>query len=138
MKSKVNQVAAMLLMVAAFALSACGTLNPLSHAQTVEQKAYGLYGEFVVVEEQAAAVVQSADVSSNVRHAIAAADAAAKPVADELLKSAALVKSIREELAQGQSTEEKLVIATANLQRWYTELSQQLPRLADVLKGAKP
>lgn len=138
MKSNVNKIAAMVLMVATFALSACGTLNPLSHAQTAEQKAYALYGEFVVVEEQAAAAVQDPAVPSNVRHAIAAADAAAKPVADELLKTAAVVKGIREDLAAGKTTEEKLVVATANLQRWYTELSQQLPRLADAVRGAKP
>lgn len=138
MKTSVNKFATMVLMVAAFALTACGTLNPLSHAQTAEQKAYALYGEFVVVEEQAATAVQSADVPVNVRHSIAAADAAAKPVADELLKSAALVKGIREELAAGHSTEEKLVIATASLQRWYTELSQQLPRLANAVRGARP
>jgi uncharacterized protein (UPF0147 family) len=138
MKSKVNQIAAMLTMVAAFALTACGTLNPLSHAQTIEQKAYALYGEFVVVEEQAAVAVQDANVPKNVRSSIAAADAAAKPVADELLKSAAAVKGIRDELAAGHSTEEQLVIATASLQRWYNELSQQLPRLAAALKGARP
>lgn len=138
MKSVFKNYAAAFMVVAAFALTACGTLNPLSHAQTVEQKAYALYGEFVVVEEQAAAAVQSTDVPSNVRKSIAAADAAAKPVADELLKSAAVVKGIRDDLRAGQSTEEKLVIATAQLQRWYTELSQQLPRLADAVRGAKP
>lgn len=138
MKVKFNQIATTLLVVAAFALSACGTLNPLSHAQTVEQKAYGLYGEFVVVEEQAAVAVQDAAVPQNVRASIAAADAAAKPVADELLKSAAIVKGIRDDLASGHSTEEKLVVATASLQRWYTELSQQLPRLAAAVRGAKP
>jgi hypothetical protein len=138
MKSNRNLVAATLMVVASFVLSACGTLNPLAHAQTVEQKAYGLYGEFVVVEEQAAVAVQAAEVPASVRHSIAVADEAAKPVADQLLKSAAIVKGIREDLAAGHTTEDKLVIATADLRRWYTELSGQLSQLAAALKGARP
>lgn len=127
-----------LLVVVAVALQACASLNPVSHAKTTEQRAYALYGEFVVIEEQAAVAAQSADVPSAVRQSIVAADVVAKPIADELLKTAVLVKSIREDFAQGQSSEEKVVIATASLQKWYAALAEQLPKLADALRGARP
>lgn len=133
---KSNQFTAAMMVVVAFALSACGSLSPLSHAQTVEQKAYAVYGEFVVIEEQAAAVVQSAEVPVNVRKAVADADTVAKPIADALLNAAATVKKVQAEIAVGQSTEEKLVIATANLQKWVDELGPALQNLVSAVRGA--
>lgn len=137
MKSKVNQFAAMVLMAATFALSACGTLNPLSHAQTIQQKAYAQYGVFVVIEEQAAALVQEPGVSASALQAIGRADAVVKPVADKLLAAILAVDQIREEVAAGKTTEDKLVIATVNLQKWYDEVVPLLSDLVAAVKGAR-
>lgn len=134
MKFKLNYVG---LVAVALLLSACGTLNPLSHAQTAEQKAYALYGEFVVVEEQAAAVVGDSSVPSTFRAAIVNADSAAKPVADSLLDAAVAAKSVRDDLAQGKSTDEKVAIATANLLQWYAALSEKLANLVSAVKEAR-
>lgn len=135
MKSKI--LAVVLTAVATLALVACGTLNPVAHAQTTEQKAYALYGEFVVIEEQAAEVAKSSEVSASIKLSIAAFDAAAKEAADSLLDAAVLVKSVRDDLARGKTTEEKLLIATANLERWRGELEPKLLRLASAIKGAR-
>ncbi len=138
MKTSINSVATMLLVVAAFALSACGTLNPLSHAQTLQQKAYAQYGVFVVVEERAAAVVQDATVPASAKQAVARADAVAKPVADKLLATILAVDQIQADLAAGKTTEDKLVIATADLQKWYDEVVPLISGLVAAVKGAKP
>lgn len=138
MKSIGNKIAAVVLTVAAFALTACGTLSPLSHAQTVEQKAYALYGEFVVVEEQAAATVQNPEVGSVVRTQVAHADQLAKSAADHLLDTAVVVRHVKADLDAGVTTEDKLVIATINLQKWVDELGPQLEALIASLKGARP
>jgi hypothetical protein len=138
MKANVNKLAMTLLVVAATALAACGSLNPLSKAQTLEQKAYALYGQFTIVEEQAASLVQEASVPASAKKAIAQADAVAKPVADKLLAATLAVDRARDDLAAGRTTEEKLLIATANLQRWYDEVLPLIRDLAAAVKGAKP
>jgi len=137
MKVKFNQFAATLLVVAVAALSACGTLNPLSHAQTLQQKAYAQYGVFVVIEEQAAAIVQEASVPASAKQAVARTDAVAKPVADKLLAAVLAVDQIREDIRAGKTTEDKLVIATANLQKWYDEVVPLINDLVAAVKGAR-
>jgi hypothetical protein len=137
MKVHFNKFAATLLVVAAFALSACESLNPIARAQTVEQKAYAAYGQFLIVEEQAAAIVQEPSVPASAKQAVARADAAAKPVADKLLAAVLAVRQVREDIAAGKSTEEKLLIATANLQRWYDEVLPLVHDLASAVKGAR-
>jgi hypothetical protein len=136
MKSMFKSQAVFLMVVAAALVSACGSLNPIARAQTAEQKAYALYGEFVVLEEQVVAAVQNAQVPTNFRKALAEADSVAKPIADQLLDAAGAVRRIRAELDQGAKTEEKLLTATLNLQRWYDELVPQLQRLSGLVQGA--
>lgn len=133
---KVN-IAAVLLTVAAAALSACGALNPLARAQTIEQKAYALYGEFTIIEEQAAALVQEPSVPTSAKRAIAETDAVVKPVAGKMLAAVLTVEQIRDDIAAGKSTEEKLVIATANLHKWYNEVLPLVEDLAAAVKGAR-
>lgn len=71
------------LLVLIIALPGC--LNaPTKAAQTPEQKAYAVYGTFVVLEEQAAVITQNANVPASVKRALAAADNVAKPSADAL------------------------------------------------------
>lgn len=137
MKRAQMNIAAMVLIVATAAMSACGSLNPLARAQTVEQKAYAAYGQFLIVEEQAAAIVQEPSVPASAKQAVARADAVAKPVADKLLAAVLAVGQVRDDLAAGKSTEEKLVIATANLQKWYDEVLPLVRDLASAVKGAR-
>jgi hypothetical protein len=132
MKSKILSFVAAVL---AATLVACGTLNPLSHAQTVEQKAYALYGEFVVVEEQEAQAVNSPQVSASIKQQVLAIDTRAKSAADSLLDAAKAVRDIRDQIAKGTSTDQQLVIATASLQKWYDDLSPKLAALAAAVKG---
>ncbi len=137
MKRVQMNIAAMVLIVATAAMSACGSLNPLARAQTVEQKAYAAYGQFLIVEEQAAAIVQEPSVPASAKQAVARADAVAKPVADKLLAAVLAVGQVRDDIAAGKSTEEKLLIATANLQRWYDEVLPLVRDLASAVKGAR-
>ncbi len=59
-------------------------VNAVAAADTLEQRAFALYGSFVVVEEQAAVLVRDKAVPKSVRKAVQAADAKAKPLADRL------------------------------------------------------
>ena len=117
-------------------LGACASLNPVSKADTAEQKAYALYGTFVVFEEQAAKLVSSSEVPENVKQALRDADKAAKPAADSLLDGVQQVLTVKRELAAGTTTNEKLSIAVANLAGWYASAKPKVESLVSAVKGA--
>lgn len=114
----------------------CASLNPVKAASTSEQKAYALYGSFVIFEEQAAKLYQSPTASARVKAALKAADAAAKPVADKLLDATQAVLAIKVEIAAGTSTTDKLVIALQNLDRYITEAGPKIKALGNAFKEA--
>lgn len=74
-------------MVPVAILGGCGTVqevNAVATASTLEQRAFALYGTFVVLEEQAAVLVRDRSIPKDVRKAIQRADKIAKPLADRL------------------------------------------------------
>ena len=97
-----------LFLVWAMLLAACGTLNPVSVAQTTEQKVWALYGQFVVYEEQAAALVRSPSVSPETKARIKAADQVAHPLAEALFTSAQAVIETKRLVAAGDMPAEEL------------------------------
>lgn len=100
-------------------LPGCATVGgPLKAAETVEQKAFALYGTFVVFEEAAVTVVQNEQLPRSVRRAVQNADAKAKPVVDSLLDAVLEVQKIRLQVEAGTNTTERLLIVTANLENW--------------------
>lgn len=72
-----------LISLVALALTACG-VNPFADAETIQQKGYASYGTFVILEEQAAAIVQDPSVPEDVKQKLKDADKEAKPIADDL------------------------------------------------------
>lgn len=73
----------LILTLAALALTACGA-NPFKDAENTQQEGYASYGTFVILEEQAAALVQNPAVPASVKLTLRRADAEAKPIADQL------------------------------------------------------
>lgn len=133
---KLKYLAAMVaLCFALVSLEGCGAANPVKAAQTVDQKAYAIYGEFTVAEEQAAIFVHSADATPEFKSAIKSADAAAKPVVDAMLAAVLEVTAIRAQLSEGATTEAKLAIATANLQKWVDDAVPLVAALRSAFKG---
>ncbi len=70
-------------------------VNAVAAADTVEQRAFALYGSFVVVEEQAAVLVRNKAIPKGIRKAIQAADAKAKPLADRVRSLAVQLNAAR-------------------------------------------
>lgn len=121
-------------LITAGLVSACQT-NPVAHAQTIDQKAYALYGTFVVFEEQAAVIIRQPSVPGDVRGAIRKADAAAKPVADKLVDAAHQYTVIKIELEAGTNSNEKMIIATANLEKWIHDAQPLIEELVRSVGG---
>ena len=121
----------------AIALTAC-VVNPIRAAETAEQKAYAAYGTFVIFEEQAAQLVQSPEVPADVKQALREADAIAKPAADTLLVSARVVASVRRQVAQGTTTNEKLQAAIDTLNTVYMQAIPKIAAFVDMVDKEQP
>jgi hypothetical protein len=124
------------LLILSSIIAGCAS-NPLKEAETAEQKAFAVYGTFVVAEETAAKLVLAPGVPANVKEALRRADREAKPAADALLAAAQEVILVRRELAAGTTTEQKLQIATTNLLMWYESARPKVQALVDVIKGVE-
>lgn len=111
--------------------------NPLKAAETAEQKAFALYGTFEVAETLAAKLVLAPEVPANVKQALRKADREAKPAADALLAAAEEVILIKRQLAAGETSEQKLQIASSNLLMWYTTARPKILHLIQVVEGAE-
>jgi hypothetical protein len=115
-------------------LSGCKS-TPVSEAKTVDAKAYALYGTFVAIEEQASVLVQSTATPIDVKIAIRKADSAVKPVADALLAASREYLRIKAEVAAGQTSADKLALATVNLERWVKEATPLINNLIAAVGG---
>lgn len=144
-----------LLLPAAFALAACAA-NPVSTAQTVEQKAAALYGQFVIAEQAGRDIVcpnhAARRVDPTVRcaptapagvvKAIAAVDAIAKPLADTMATAGRTYATARAEVdaayrAGGQPTGAALAAVTVGLQnllKAYEEAGPSIQALVAAIK----
>jgi len=111
------------LLVIALALQACGAANAVARAETTEQRAYAAYGEFTIVEEQAAKLVSSGQLDDRTVMAIGRADEAAKKVADPMIELTLEVTAIRSEYEEGGKDAESRFISAANeLNGWVERL----------------
>lgn len=118
-------------------LQACAGSNPLAQAETVEQKAYAVYGTFVIFEEQAAKLVSSGQLPRSVVIAIGRADARAKPVADSLITATLEFEAIKSEYEASGTGEARYIAAMNSLSDWTTRLLPLVNNLISTIKGAQ-
>lgn len=114
----VRQYQTFFLLAIMLLLQACAASNPVAKAETIEQRAFATYGTFVIIEEQAAKLVSSGQISDSAVRAIARADAQVKSVADALLDIALEFVVIRAQYEAGATTEEKFVRTMNELNEW--------------------
>lgn len=111
--------------------------NPLSIAQDTEQRAYAVYGTFVIVEEQAARAVQNPSIPDAVKVAIRSADARAKPTADALAQAVRDYDDASGAIKAGGSTTASLTVAATNLQKWLIEAQSDVGDLVNAVRKGK-
>lgn len=116
-------------------LQSCATIaGPYKAAETAEQKAFALYGTFVVFEERGASIINDNRIDIDARRLIQRVDARAKPVADSTLEAALQVNEVRGEVG---ASENKLATVTANLENWIMRFEPLVTELVAAVKGAK-
>jgi hypothetical protein len=133
--------------VVAVLMTAC-TANPVSQADTFEQKAYALYGIYVIAQGRAATLSRDASVPQSVKDALVEADRTAYPVAESLVDAAITVGDIRTTLNRCSeaplpddqcvpTNQRRLENAVMNLSSIYYRAQPVLLTLAATVKGAK-
>ena len=108
--------------------------NPVAVAQDSEQRAYAIYGTFVIVEEQAAKLIGDPQVLNPVVIAIKSAESRAKPTADALLKAVRDYDDASHQLKTGSGNANNVIVASANLQRWVTQAQTDVAALVAAVK----
>jgi hypothetical protein len=115
-------------------LAACAA-NPFQTAQTVEQKGDALYGSYVIAKEQGAAILQTASVTDEVKRPVAQAMVDSKPVGDALQDSLIQYASVKAQVDQGTTPQDRLVIVEQNVSDWITKATPLINRLIDAVGG---
>lgn len=136
-------------LTASVLLAGC-PINPVKQAETFEQKAFALYGTYVIFQGKAAELVQDATVPERVKQGLRDADKVAYPVAESLVDAALTVGDIRDIIddcaalempevnpACMPSNERRLANAITNLSVIYFKAQPIVLNLAATVKGAK-
>jgi hypothetical protein len=118
-------------------LTGCNTLA-VSRAETLEQKAAALLGDFNIYQQASLKVGSDETVSPEFRRVVLDAAITAKPIADRADEALRQYRGIRRQLAEGSTTNEKVAIAAANLQGWIQQLAPTVKTLRNVVEGAHP
>lgn len=132
--------------VGAMTLAGCSTVqqvNAVAAAETLEQRAFALYGSYVTLQERGAEIVRDRSVSKSVRKAIQAADRIAHPAAQAVLQGVREVAATRKALdaiPAGEDTEQavqRVRVVTAALQRSVTTLGPRIEALSRAIAAAR-
>lgn len=137
MKINVGDIRQLWLLLFAVALAGCQTANPIGAAETSGQRAYAAYGTFVIFQEKAADLAEQPGIPNGVKLRIIAAEERAKPVADSLLDAYTEFLVVRAQFDAGQTTQDKVLIASTNLNDWVTRLLPLVNELVRNVKGAE-
>lgn len=89
---------ALLLILPLAACQSLGIANPVGTAQTVEQKAFALYGTYVIAEEEAADIVELAETPDVVKSVIRQTVVIAHPLAGSLRAAAESYGDVKDDL----------------------------------------
>ncbi len=110
-------------------LMACGA-NPFKYTETPAQKAYAIERAYNIVLEGALDIVSSPASSPWLKSSIRLVERQTTPVIDSLSNALAEYEIVRAQLSQGESSDEKLTIAAANLEDWVGQAEAALSQLA--------
>jgi len=116
-------------------LAACVN-NPLKVAEGDEEKAYAALGIYHIVQLQVLNLVQDQTIPADYRKRIAAAENAALPVIKALDDALLSYLEVKDALAAGTTTDEKVRIAAANLASWTLKAQTSVREISLALKGA--
>jgi len=117
-------------------LQACSILDPMRAAETTEQRAFAAYGTYVIFVERAAELMDSPALSDDNKLRIIAAVETSTTVTGELFNAMSEYEAAKALLDQGQTTEERVLIASQNLNSWVEKAMPLIQNLISAIQGA--
>lgn len=118
-------------------LQACASINPISQAETVEQRAYAVYGTYVIMQESAAVLVSGGNLPNSAVLAIADADERAQPVLDSLLLTFREYLVVKAEFDAGRAEQGTLLTILENVNSWIERAVPMVNNLTAAVEGAQ-
>jgi hypothetical protein len=115
-------------------LAGCNS-NPIRTAQSVEQKGDALYGSYVIAKEQGAAILKDASIPDDPKRPLAEAMVASKEPADALQDSLIEYSTVKAQIAQGTTAQERLAIVEQNINGWIVKAAPVINKLIEVVGG---
>lgn len=125
------------LLVAVGAMQGCTSANPIKAAETNEQRAYAIYGTFVIFSEKAADLAENPSLPRNVRLSLVEAEEDASPIVDGMLEVFAEYQVIEAEFKAGMTTEERFLTVANNLNSWVNRVAPLVNRLVARVEEAR-
>jgi hypothetical protein len=109
-------------------LAACVN-NPLTTAQTNEQKGDALYGTYVIHKEQGAVILQNPQIADEAKRPLAQAMVDSKPVADGLQDTLIEYSAVKAQIDQGTTPQERLEIVDQHIGEWIDKATPLINKL---------
>lgn len=127
--------------VAIATLPGCASVTEISavaQAETTQQRAFALYGTFVVLEERAADMIADRSIPKTVRQRIQQLDKITKPAADLVFDLASQLNTARRTLgAPGGATSDKVAALATQLSGAINTLAPRVSALVAAVEGAR-
>lgn len=124
-------------LLVAVALVGCAG-SPIQVAQTAEQKAYAVYGTFVIAEEQAVKLTApSSNLSPTAKGAIIAASQKAQPAVDTLLNGLGQYNTARADFEAAKIDKPAFQVVVDKLGGWVAQAQILVGNLTVAIKGAR-
>lgn len=122
----------------AFALLAGCAGSPVQVAQTTQQKAYALYGTFVIVEEQAVKLTApTSNLTPAVKTTIINSMQRAQPVVDSMLAANQKAEAAKADFEAKKLDQPAFQIVVDNLGNWVAQAEPLVTSLVSAVKGAQ-
>jgi len=103
-------------------LGACNSINPVGKAETLEQRAYAVYGMYVVFAEKAADLAENEALPNSVRLGLVNAEERASPVVASLINAAEEMQTLNNSTTR------------TSLESW---IDRALPLINDLVRSVK-
>jgi len=125
-----------LLLLTIATLQACATANPIAQADTLELRAYAWSGTYNIFQAKGLELIQTGNLPDNVSLKLIAAEERATPVVDALDETLEELEDVKDEIAEGESTQEKYVLVAQRLNTWLERAIPLINNLKTAVKGA--
>jgi len=121
-KIQIEFPAGLLLLLTLVVVASCASINPVGKAETLEQRAYAVYGMYVVFAEKAADLAENDALPDSVRLGLVTAEERASPVVASLLAAAEDMQTLNNSTTR------------TSLEAW---IDRALPLINDLVRSVK-